>query len=239
MDTLKFSLPSGRPVEIQEFTAEAERILDDKQAMKSGKWLNKFMAKSLVSLDDKPVPKNEGEVVNLLLDMLSGDRNYLLVQIRMMNYGPDMVFNYECPKCGKTSGYQLNLQDMLDDGTLKVYSYRDDMPLIVETRNGIAEIDYPTGRTEQWLLGLRELDRIHLAMAMCSKFNGHAPEYKEFTGMFAKDISEIRKAGNNLRGGLDTTIELECLECESSYNVLLQRIPDFFMPLMITDNTGL
>ena len=239
MDTLKFSLPSGRPVEIQEFTAEAERILDDKQAMKSGKWLNKFMAKALVSLDDKPVPKNEGEVVNLLLDMLSGDRNYLLVQIRMMNYGPDMVFNYECPKCGKTSGYSLNLQEMLNDGTLKVYPYRDDMPLIVETRNGIAEIDYPTGRTEQWLIGLRELDRIHLAMAMCKNFNGHAPEYKEFSGMFAKDISEIRKAGNNLRGGLDTTIELECLECESSYNVLLQRIPDFFTPLMMTDNIGL
>ena len=33
MDTLKFLLPSGRPVEIQEFTAEAERVLDNKQAL--------------------------------------------------------------------------------------------------------------------------------------------------------------------------------------------------------------
>ena len=46
-------------------------MLDNKQALKSGKWLNKFMVNS-----------------------------------------------YECPKCGKTSGYSMNLKTMLDDGTL-------------------------------------------------------------------------------------------------------------------------
>ena len=236
---MNFDLPSGRPVETQELSAKAERVLDDKQEMKSGKWLNKFMAKALVSLDDKPFPENEGEAVSLLLDMKSGDRNYLLVQIRIQNYGADMTFSYKCPICGKTSGYSINLQEMLDDGTLKVYPYRDDMPIIVNTRSGLAEIDYPTGRTEQWLASLKNIDRIHLAMAMCSNFNGHAPEYKDFANMFVKDISEIRKIGNSLKGGLDLSIELDCPECDSSYNVLLQQIPDFFIPLTITDNTGL
>ena len=69
---MKFALPSGRLVEIQELSAEAERVLDNKQEMKSGKWLNKFMAKALVSLDDKPVPKNEGELISLLLDSRAG-----------------------------------------------------------------------------------------------------------------------------------------------------------------------
>ena len=66
MDTLEFELPSGRKAEIKEFSVEAEKILDNKQALKSGKWLNKFMVKSLVSLDGKPVPKNEGEAVSLI-----------------------------------------------------------------------------------------------------------------------------------------------------------------------------
>ena len=239
MDTVKFLLPSGRPVEIKEFTARAESVLDDKQALKSGKWLNTFMVKALVSLDDKPVPKNEGEAVSLLLDMLTGDRNYLLVQIRMLNYGADMTFNYKCPECGKTSGYQLNLQDMLDNGILKVDPYREDVPLTVETRSGVAEIDYSTGRTEQWLAELgKNPNRIQIAMAMCKSFNGHAPEYKEFADMFAKDISEIRTVGNSLKGGLDPYIELDCVECDSSYSIPIYRIPDFFTPLMTTDSTG-
>ena len=239
METLEFTLPSGRPVEIQEFTAEAERMLDDKQALKSGRWLNKLMAKALVSLDNKPVPKNEGERVALLLDMLTGDRNYLLLQIRIFNYGADMIFNYKCPKCGKTSGYSMNLQEMLDDGTLKVYPYRDDVPLLLETRSGTAEINYPTGRTEEWFAALREPDRIHLAMGMCSSFNGHPPEYKEFAAMFAKDISQIRIMGNSLKGGLDPEIELDCFECDNTYSVMIYSIPDFFTPLMMTDSTGL
>ena len=239
MDTLKFTLPSGRPVEIQEFTAEAERIMDNRQEMKSGRWLNKLLAKALVSLDDKPVPKNEGERVSLLLDMLTGDRNYLILQARIFNYGAEMMFNYKCPKCGKTSGYSMNLQEMLDDGTLKVYPYRDDVPITIETRSGTVEVDYLTGREEQWLAGLKDIDRIHLAMAMCKSLNGRAPEYKEFASMFAKDITEIRKFGNSLKGGLDATIELECLECDNSYNVMLYEIPDFFTPLTITGNTGL
>ena len=239
MDTMEFTLPSGRAVEIKEFSVEAEKVLDNKQALKSGKWLNKFMVKSLVSLDGKPVPQNEGEAVTLLLDMKSGDRNYLLLQIRMLNYGAEMTFNYECPKCGKTSGYSMNLQEMLDDGTLKVYPYRDDVPLIVETRSGTAEIDYPTCRAEQWLAELSNPDRVHYAMAMCTRFNGHAPEYKEFSGMFARDISEIRKAGNSLKGGLDPFIELECLECDTSYTIPIYRIPDFFTPLTTTGSIGL
>lgn len=239
MDTLKFTLPSGRPVEIQEFTAEAERIMDNRQEIKSGRWLNKLMAKALVSLDDKPVSKNEGERISLLLDMLTGDRNYLFLQARMFNYGADMTFNYKCPKCGKTSGYSMNLQEMLDDGTLKVYPYREDVPITLETRSGIVEIGYSTGREEQWLAGLRDLDRIHLAMAMCKSFNGHAPEYKDFAGMFARDITEIRKAGNSLKGGLDASVELECLECDNTYRIMLYEIPDFFTPLTITGNIGL
>lgn len=239
MDTLKITLPSGRTAEIKEFTAEAERLLDNKQEMKSGRWLNKYMAKALVALDDKPVSSNEGEVVNALLDMLSGDRNYLLLQIRMMNYGSDLTFSYKCPKCGKTSGYSLDLQEMLNDGTLKVYPYREDMPLIVKTRGGIAEIEYPTGRQEQWLASLPNMDRIHIAMAFCRMFNGKPPEYKDFANLFAKDIAEIRKAGNSLKGGLDAEIELDCLECDNSYSVMLYQIPDFFTPLMTTDTAGL
>lgn len=238
---MKFTLPSGRPVEIQELTAEAERVLTSKLDLKSGKWFNKFIAKALVSLDGKPVPKNEGEIISLLLDMKSGDRNYLALQIRMFNYGSELVFNYKCPECGKTSGYKIDLQEMLDDGTLKVYPYREDVPITVETRSGIAEIDYMTGRVEQWLAEQRELDLTKIAMASCKSFNGHPPEYKDFAGMFVRDLSQIRLASNelNAKGGLNASIELECPDCNNSYSVMMYQIPDFFTPLTTTESIGL
>jgi len=238
-DTEKIVLPSGIECEIQELTAEAERVLTNKADVKSGQWINKFIAKALVKINGKPVPQNQGELINMLLDMKTGDRNYLLLRIRMQSYGDEMIFNYECPKCHKTSGYKLNLREMLDDGTLKIYPFREDVPVIVETRDGTAEISYTTGRSEQWLASLKEIDTIHLALAACSSFNGKIPEYKDFCKLKTRDISKIRMAYSELKGGLDPQFELNCYECDSSYKVMLQQIPDFFTPLTTMDSIGL
>ena len=237
--TETFALPSGIEVEIKELSGKSEQILADKRELRDGKWLNKFLASALVSVDGKPVPSNHGELVNLLLDMKTGDRNYLMLRVRMASYGEEMQFNWECPKCHATAGYELNLQHLLDDGTLKVYPFRNDMPLIVETRAGIAEVDYMTGRTEQWIAQLKNFDTIYLAMAACSSFNGKPPEYKEFLNMYVKDLTKIRLAFMSLKGGLDPQIELDCPECGSHNKVMLHQIPDFFTPLTMTGSFGL
>ena len=239
VETEKIILPSGIECEIQELTAEAERVLTSKADLKSGQWINKFMAKALISIDGKPVPQNQGELINMLLDMKTGDRNYLLLKIRMQSYGDEMIFNYECPKCHETSGYELNLKQLLDNGELKVYPYREDTPISVEIRNGIAEIDYMTGRSEQWLASLKNIETIHMAMAACKSFNGKAPEYKDFLKLPTRDISKIRMAYSELKGGLDPQIELECFECDSNNKIMLYQIPDFFTPLTSLDNIGL
>ncbi len=238
-DVIKFDLPSGTPVEIQEIDGSAEKALTNQKFLKTGRAMNALMLKALVSIDGKPLPENEGEANNLLLDMKSGDRNYLLLRIRMQSYGDEIIFNSECPKCHKTSGYKLNLQEMLDKGELKVYPYRDDTPVIVETRAGIAEVDYMTGRTEQWLSQQKEIDSVIMALAVCKMFNDHAPTYKEFEKMLVKDLNKIRLAFLDLKGGLDPRIELDCLECDNSYNVTLYQIPDFFIPQTTMETIGL
>lgn len=238
IDTETIKLPSGIEVEIQELTAEAERILTNKADVKSGRWLNKFIAHAIVSINGKKV-ENNGELINTLLDMKTGDRNYLLLRIRMQSYGTKLIFNYQCPKCGKTSGYELDLQNLLDNEILKVYPYRQDVPITVETRNGTAEIDYMTGRSEQWLAMQDNIDTIHIAMASCKSFNGKAPEYKDFKNLYVKDISAIRMAAADLKGGLEAQIKLECPECDNEYSVMLYQIPDFFTPLTSLGNIGL
>ena len=238
-EIVSFDLPSGISVEIQELTAASQKVFTDKQLVKSGKWLNRLLRHALVSLDGKPLPENAGEANSILLDMKSGDRNYLLLQVRMQNFGEEMDFNYECPKCKKTAGYHINFKEALDNGTLKVYPYREDMPIEVETRSGVALVDYPTGRTEEWLSMQKDPDIILNTMGYCASFNGHPPTYKEFEALYAKDLTKIRLAGDELKGGLDSRIELECAECDSSFSIYLYQIPDFFIPQMTTGSIGL
>ncbi len=236
---LKIQLPSGIQAEIKELTADAERVLTSRIDLKNGQWINKFIGKALVSLDNKKVPENQGELINLLLDMKTGDRNYLLLRIRMQNYGEDMMFNFECPKCHKNSGYKINLQELLNNDELKIYPYRNDVPISVEISDGVAEIDYMTGRTEQWLASQKEIDTIKMAMAACKSFNGKAPEYKDFAKLLARDITKIRMTYADLKGGLDPKIELDCPECDSINEVMLYQIPDFFTPLTTMGSIGL
>ena len=238
-EIVSFELPSGITAEIQELTAASQKVFTDKQLMKSGKWLNRLLRHAIVSLDGKPLPENAGEANSLLLDMRSGDRNYLLLQVRMQNFGTEMNFNYECPKCKKTAGYHINFKEALDNGTLKVYPYREDMPIEVETRSGVALVDYPTGRTEEWMAMQKDIDIILDTMGYCTSFNGHPPTYKEFEALYAKDLNKIHLAGVELKGGLDPEIELDCVECGSSFPVYLSLIPDFFIPRMTTGNIGL
>ena len=238
-DIESFNLPSGIPVEIQEIDAAAERALTNKREMSSGRAINKIMLSALVSLNGKPMPDNEGEANVLLLDLKSGDRNYLLLRIRMQSYGDEVIFNSECPHCHKTSGYKINLRECLDNGTLKVHKYRDDVPLIIETRGGTAEIDYSTGRTEQFLAQQSEFDSVNFALAACKSFNGKPPSYKEFSKLPVKDLTKIRLAYLDLKGGLDPRIELDCLECSRSYDTMLYSIPDFFIPATTAESIGL
>ena len=51
--------------------------------------------------------------------------------------------------------------------------------------------------------------------------------------------TKIRLEYLNLKGGLDPKIELDCLECDRSYDALLYNIPDFFIPATTAESIGL
>jgi hypothetical protein len=229
-ETVSFELPSGVPVEIQEISGNAERHIRNKQFVKSGKWLELMMMDAVVSLGGKPLPESELEAEKLLLDLKTGDRNYLLLRIRMQSFGEEMTFNHKCPTCKKTVGYQINFKDMLDSGDLKIHPYREDVPIELEIRGGVAVIDYSDGHRERLAAAQKEVDTVVLSMMACRTFNGEKPKYETFANLFSGDLAKIREVYFNLQGGLDPEIELDCLECSDSYTIALAGIPDFFFP---------
>ena len=91
--------PAGSPlrgretVEIKAMTANEEDILMSPALIKQGKVLDKLMSSCLI---DKSIDPQE---------LLSGDRNALMIAIRITGYGSDYTVKTTCPNCSgqKTS----------------------------------------------------------------------------------------------------------------------------------------
>jgi hypothetical protein len=172
-----------------------------------------------------------------LLDMLSGDRNYLMLMIRMEAFGPEMVFENECPNCRKTSVYEANLQEMLDDGRLAIMPYGENPQTVhLPVSGGTAEIVHMTGAIERQMFRLPE-GALHAAMLLrIASIDGHKAALKDIENMRGRDLLALRSAMSEMKGGLDSAIELDCLECGVSYEASLAGMRDFFFPTKM--NTG-
>lgn len=230
MTNRTITLPSGLEVILRPLTGRAEKILTDRQLVKSGAVVDRFMMECIESVGgaENMTPQEKEKA---LLDMYSGDRNYLLLMIRIEGFGPELVFNSKCPECKKTAGYSANLEEMLNDGTLEILPYGES-PQRVElpASGGYAEIVHMTGAIERKMAKMSEGDLHQLMLLRISSLNGKAATVKDLENMYGRDLLALRAAMNDMRGGLVAEIELECAECGNRYTVPLINIADFFLP---------
>lgn len=232
MRTDAFTLPSGTECEIREFDGKTEKLFSDKSLVNSGRVIDLIIARSLVSLDGKTI-SNEHEGEEAALNMLSGDRNFLLVKIRVLNYGPEMYINHRCPVCGEWAGYELNLEEILadeDEPSLTIRPFNP--PVTVELSNGDkAELRDMTGRNERRLAALKEVTALDVEMSCVASINGEKPKRGYFDNLPVRDLSLIRDTyAEKLNGGLDGTIYLTCRNCNAENEVFIASVRDFFAP---------
>ncbi|MDR1021021.1 MAG: hypothetical protein LBL73_09710 [Synergistaceae bacterium] len=227
----EITLPSGRKAEITPIDGKTERLLEDKELLRNGTLIDKYLASRIESLDgDSSLTPQQKE--KEVLDMRTGDRNFLLYEIRIDSYGPGMTFNYQCPSCKKTSGYQIDLRKLLDDETIKVHPYRDG-PLRVELprSGGYAVIDYMTGREERKGAQLKGNPISGTILIRVKELNGRPPTLKDYDALIGEDLAVIRGGIKEMEnGGLFPTLELTCLDCGNEYPADLRSIIDFFAP---------
>ena len=230
MDYRTVTLPSGIEAVIKPLTGRAEKILTDKQLAKSGATADRFMMECVESIGgaENMTPQEKEKA---LLDMYSGDRNYLLLMIRIEGFGPELYFNNKCPDCKATSGYSANLEEMLEDGTFEILPYGDATRRVeLPVSGGYAEIVHMTGAIERRMAKLSEGDLHQLMLLRIGSLNGKTATVKDLENMYGKDLLAIRAAMNEMRGGLVAEIELDCAECGNTYKVPLISIQDFFLP---------
>jgi hypothetical protein len=94
---LESSFHGQEAVEIRAMTTREEDILTSQALLKKGTVITELIKSCLV---DRSVN---------VLDLLSGDRNALMVAIRVTGYGPEYAVELECGECGVKSPHEFNL----------------------------------------------------------------------------------------------------------------------------------
>ncbi len=87
-------------IDIKPMTAREEDILTSRAYIKSGTVLTKLLQSCIVNKSIKPD------------DLISGDRNALLVSLRITGYGADYDVEVDCPECGTKSKQTFDLSQL-------------------------------------------------------------------------------------------------------------------------------
>ncbi len=87
-------------VQIRAMTAKEEDILTSKALIKKGTVITELIRSCLI---DKRIDPN---------DMILGDRNALMVSLRITGYGSDYAVEVGCPACGERSKQAFNLAEL-------------------------------------------------------------------------------------------------------------------------------
>jgi len=94
------SLFGVETVDIRPMTAREEDILTSRALLKKGTVITELIKSCLIDRSISPV------------DLLGGDRNALMVAIRITGYGPDYNAELECPSCNTKSPHEFNLAEL-------------------------------------------------------------------------------------------------------------------------------
>ena len=131
-----------REVEVRELNGSDEEELA--KATTPNRLLHTAFSRGLVAVGDIPAYSED------LDTMLSGDRDAVLLGIRIATFGKDLAYNATCPSC--LEEHEVTI-DLIND--IKTKTLTDpliDRTFTVPTKNGEAVVTLPNGITNKKLL---------------------------------------------------------------------------------------
>jgi hypothetical protein len=232
---VEFELPIGvmddegnvhRSGLMRKMTGRDEAILTDRANQRNGgKLVTDLLTSCIVELGDlkQVTPK-------LISKMYSADRNYLLVRLRVITFGPELTANYKCPSCG----YAWETVEDLDElPVTRTESAEDADGIVVELEDGYEDkngmvhtavtMRLPTGEDESAVAPQMRRNPTHgknALLARCLKSLGEMPEHrlraigpKILADLTMSDRRLIDRALNTAAPGIDLIRPLDCPSC--------------------------
>lgn len=195
--------------DIREISGHEEDMLASKKVAASKK-MGALLAKCCTRLGPYTGEELEKQVKKLPI----GDRVLLLLRIRQVTLGDEFPYRHECPECEYKGMFTIDLNEMeikpMPDPQKRVYER--------ELSNGATvRFHIMTGEDEERLQEvMTEGDKVTLTiLARLDLLNEQAPTLEMVKDMGMKLRSELREMFNEVEGGVDTTVEIECPRCQA------------------------
>jgi len=222
---------------IRPMTGEEEQILATPRWVKKGKAIDMIFEKCI----REKIPTEE---------LLSVDRNYLLIFLRGISYTPEYDVEVKCPECATNFATIINLdgievEECPDDfdssklvGTLPItgFGYRYKLATGGDEQ---AITDYRERRV-QMFGDQTEDDTLLFRTASLLEWVEGVTDRREIQVLLKRlpigDVAHLRNAVNDPPFGVDTKIPMVCPACAEEFNIELPLEASFFFPRKKKEN---
>ena len=227
------ALHDANRVEFRAMTAREEDILMSRAYIKRGTVITELIKSCLI---------NRNVDVN---SMISGDRNALMIAIRVSGYGSNYDPQFTCPNCETMNQLNINLAELpikpLTINPAEAYSnlFGFKLPKTGKT----VKFRFLTGEEEEKILKTIEIkkkkgiqnDNIVTTRLLSSIVEIDGVSDKNQISKFvqympALDSLALRKYIDENEPGVDMTVEFSCQNCEHVADITLPMGPSFFWP---------
>lgn len=218
--------PNGqKTVKIKYMTASAEDILFSSELIQSGKVLEVVLKEGVVDAGGMDVD-----------DMLSGDRNQLLIELRKTGLGTDYFpGKKKCPSCKEEHDPCVNLDDLKVKKLLETPDGDGFFEVTLPVTKKKIKFRFLNGQDEKFLSkassnkgGITQKNKIQYNKLVTERYvrqimeidgNRDKGYIKKFIGIMPmKDSAFFREYVKKMEPGIDTTVTLECDKCGHVYD---------------------
>lgn len=223
-----------REVEIKPMTTREEDILTSRALIKKGTVITELIRSCVV---DKSIDVDQ---------LVSGDRNALMIAIRCTGYGSRYEPEMECPKCKAKSkqDYDLASLKVMELTEQPVAPGVNEFAFKLPATNAEATFKLLTGKDEEELIVAQERkkkvvsaqvdtlvsDQIKAALLSVNGVRDRAKLAFFVDNMPGRDSLALRDHMGSIQPGIDMTQLFECPHCEHSEEVSIPVTIDFFWP---------
>lgn len=227
------ALHAADRVEFRAMTAREEDILMSRAFIKRGTVITELIKSCLINRD---VDVNS---------LISGDRNALMIAIRVSGYGASYEPQYTCPNCETMNELKINLSELpikpLEIAPAEAFEnlFRFKLPKTGKT----VGFRFLTGEEEEKILKTIEVkkkkgiqnDNIVTTRLLSSIVDIDGITDKNQIAKFvqfmpAMDSLALRKHIDDHEPGVDMSVEFQCQNCDHVADITLPMGPSFFWP---------